>query len=233
VVIVTGATVKNDSENPEQPAPPADESKASSASAGNGPGSGAPASSAPGGSAPGGSAPGSSAPGSNEAAPAGAEAPEGLEAEVARLKERLLRTAADFDNYRKRTRRDIADAERRVQENLINVLVQPFDNLERAVQHAESAQDVKALAEGLKMVLRQLEDALSTVGIQRISALGKPFDPAEHEAVQHVQTSDVPPGAVAQELRAGYRWQDRLIRPALVVVAKAPAPATAAAEGDA
>jgi molecular chaperone GrpE len=217
VVIVTGATVKNDSENPEQPAPPADESKASSASAGNGPGS---------------SAPGSSA-GSNEAAPAGAEAPEGLEAEVARLKERLLRTAADFDNYRKRTRRDIADAERRVQENLINVLVQPFDNLERAVQHAESAQDVKALAEGLKMVLRQLEDALSTVGIQRISALGKPFDPAEHEAVQHVQTSDVPPGAVAQELRAGYRWQDRLIRPALVVVAKAPAPATAAAEGDA
>jgi molecular chaperone GrpE len=220
---VTGATVKNDSENPEQPAPPADESKATSASAGNGPGS----------SAPGSSASGTGAPGSSEAAPpAGAEAPEGLEAEVARLKERLLRTAADFDNYRKRTRRDIADAERRVQENLINVLVQPFDNLERAAQHAESAQDVKALAEGLKMVLRQLEDALSTVGIQRISALGKPFDPSEHEAVQHIQTSDVPPGAVAQELRAGYRWQDRLIRPALVVVAKAPAPATTA-EGEA
>jgi molecular chaperone GrpE len=221
---VTGATVKNDSENPEQPASPADESKASSASAGNGPGSGAPGSGAP----------GTGAPGSSEAAPpAGADAPEGPEAEVARLKERLLRTAADFDNYRKRTRRDITDAERRVQENLINVLVQPFDNLERAVQHAESAQDVKALAEGLKMVLRQLEDALSTVGIQRISALGKPFDPSEHEAVQHVQTSDVPPGAVAQELRAGYRWQDRLIRPALVDDAKAPAPAATAAEGEA
>lgn len=209
---MTGATVKNDSENPEQPASPADESKASGA--GNGPGGSAPASS------------------SDSAAPGAEAAPEGLEAEVARLKERLLRTAADFDNYRKRTRRDIADAERRVQENLINVLVQPFDNLERAVQHAESAQDVKALAEGLKMVLRQLEDALSTVGIQRISALGKPFDPSEHEAVQHIQTSDVPPGAVAQELRAGYRWQDRLIRPALVVVAKAPAAATAT-EGEA
>jgi molecular chaperone GrpE len=203
---VTGATVKNDSENPEQPASPADESKASSA---------------PGGGAPGGSA-------APDAPPAGdGAAPEGPEAEIARLKERLLRTAADFDNYRKRSRRDISDAERRVQENLINVLVQPFDNLERAVQHADSAQDVKALAEGLKMVLRQFEDALSTVGIQRIAALGKPFDPAEHEAVQHIQTNDVPPGAVAQELRAGYRWQDRLIRPALVVVAKAPVAATA------
>ena len=118
-------------------------------------------------------------------------------------------------------------------ENLLNVLVQPFDNLERAAQHAESAQDVKALAEGLKMVLRQFEDALNTVGIQRIVSVGKPFDPSEHEAVQHVQTDEVPPGAVAQELRAGYRWQDRLIRPALVVVAKAPAPAAAATNGDA
>jgi molecular chaperone GrpE len=220
VVIVTGATVKNDSENPEQPASPADDSKASSAPGSN---------SVPPRNVPPGAA------GPEGAAAAGAEAaqPEGPEAEIARLKERLLRTAADFDNFRKRTRRDIADAERRVQENLINVLVQPFDNLERAAQHAESAQDVKALAEGLKMVQRQFEDALNTVGIQRISALGKPFDPSEHEAVQHIQTSDVPPGAVAQELRAGYRWQDRLIRPALVVVAKAPAPAAAATEGEA
>lgn len=213
---MTGATVKNDSENPEQPASPADESKAS-----NAPGAG--------GSAPGGSVPPDNAPAGADAA----AAVEGPEAEIARLKERLLRTAADFDNFRKRTRRDIADAERRVQENLINVLVQPFDNLERATQHADSAQDVKALAEGLKMVLRQFEDALSTVGIQRIASLGKPFDPSEHEAVQHIQTNDVPPGAVAQELRAGYRWQDRLIRPALVVVAKAPAPAAAAADSDA
>jgi molecular chaperone GrpE len=151
------------------------------------------------------------------------------EVELKALRERLLRTAADFDNFRKRTRRDIADAERRVQENLLSVLVPPFDNLERAAQHAEGAQDVKALAEGLKMVLRQFEDALGTAGIQRISSLGKPFDPSEHEAVQHIQTNDVPPGVVAQELRAGYRWQDRLIRPALVVVAKAPAGEPAAA----
>jgi molecular chaperone GrpE len=207
---VQGANVKNDSENTEQPATPADESKSA-----NGGGSARAASSVP---------PADGA--------AGDAAVEGPEAEIARLRERLLRTAADFDNYRKRTRRDISDAERRVQENLLNVLLQPFDNLERAVQHAETAQDVKALAEGLKMVLRQLEDALSTVGIQRITSVGKPFDPSEHEAVQHIHTDDFPPGAVAQELRPGYRWQDRLIRPALVVVAKAPerAPAT---EGEA
>jgi molecular chaperone GrpE len=212
---VHGATVKNDSENPEQPATPADEPRSSNGGA----------------SKPPGSTPPDAGPAATAPADAAA-APEGPEAEIARLRERLLRTAADFDNYRKRARRDIVDAERRVQENLLNVLVQPFDNLERAAQHAESAQDVKALAEGLKMVLRQFEDALSTVGIQRIASIGKPFDPSEHEAVQHIQTDDVPPGAVAQELRAGYRWQDRLIRPALVVVAKAPAPA-ATTEGEA
>jgi molecular chaperone GrpE len=190
----------SDSEKPESPATPADDANAAGSRA---------APSAP--------------------PAADASAAEGPEVELKALRERLLRTAADFDNFRKRTRRDIADAERRVQENLLSVLVPPFDNLERAAQHAEGAQDVKALAEGLKMVLRQFEDALGTVGIQRISSLGKPFDPSEHEAVQHIQTSDVPPGVVAQELRAGYRWQDRLIRPALVVVAKAPAGEPAAA----
>lgn len=213
--------MNNDSENPQQPASPADEPKATEA-----PGGGAPAEAV--------SAEAVSVDAvSVDADGAPAPEPEGLEAELARMRERLLRTAADYDNYRKRTRRDIADAERRVQENLLNVLVQPFDNLERAAQHAESAQDVKALAEGLKMVLRQFEDALNTVGIQRIASLGKPFDPAEHEAVQHLQTSDVPPGVVAQELRAGYRWQDRLIRPSLVVVAKAPAPAATNVDGQA
>ncbi|HWO12347.1 MAG TPA: nucleotide exchange factor GrpE [Polyangiaceae bacterium] len=209
---MTGATVMSESEKNESPATPADASQAASSQA------------PPGAAA-------SSGSGSEPPAPPSGEA-EGPEVELARLRERLLRTAADFDNYRKRSRRDIADAERRVQENLLQVLVPPFDNLERAAQHAESAQDVKSLAEGLKMVLRQFEDALGTVGIVRISSLGKPFDPSEHEAVQHIQTNDVPPGVVAQELRAGYRWQDRLIRPALVVVAKAPAE-SATAQGQA
>ena len=136
-----------------------------------------------------------------------------LEGEVARLKERLLRTAADFDNFRKRSRKDIADAERRVQEDLLRSLLPTFDNLERAVAHAGTAADLKALTEGLKMVMRQFQDTLGSLGIERVVTQGKPFDPAEHEAVQHVASNEVPPGAVVQELQAGYRWQGRLMRP--------------------
>ena len=150
--------------------------------------------------------------------------PEGPEIELARVRDRLLRTAADFDNFRKRTRRDIADAERRVQEQLLSALLPTFDNLERASTHAGSAPDVKALAEGLEMVLRQFKDALAGLGIERIATQGKAFDPAEHEAVQHVQSDEVPPGAIVQELQAGYRWQGKLLRPALVVVSKAAPP---------
>lgn len=184
----------------------------------------------PGGESPGGANPAADGPADAAAANTGAEAPEGPEAELARTKDRLLRMAADFDNYRKRSRRDIADAERRVQEDLLKALLPTFDNLERAAGHAESAPDVKALTEGLKMVIRQFQDTLSSLGIERVASVGKAFDPAEHEAVQHVHSDEVPPGAVVQELQGGYRWQGRLMRPALVVVSKASAPASAAPE---
>jgi molecular chaperone GrpE len=176
-----------------------------------------------------GAAPDSVAPPTEAKAPAEAgtaetPVPDGPEVEIAKLKERLLRTAADFDNFRKRSRRDVADAERRVQEDLLRSLLPTFDNLERAVTHAGTAADVKALTEGIKMVMRQFQDTLGGLGIERVATLGKPFDPAEHEAVQHVPSADVPPGAVVQELQAGYRWQGRLMRPALVVVAKPASP---------
>jgi molecular chaperone GrpE len=157
-------------------------------------------------------------------APSAAESnPEqALAAEVARLKDQLLRTAADFDNYRKRTRRDVQDAERRAQEDVVKALLPTFDNLERASAHTESAADLKSLVNGLQMVQRQFRDALAGLGIERVGEVGAAFDPAEHEAVQNVETSDYPPGAVAQVLQSGYRWKGRLVRPALVVVARAP-----------
>ena len=103
--------------------------------------------------------------------------------------------------------------------------------------HAGTAADLKALTEGLKMVMRQFQDTLSSLGIERVATQGKPFDPAEHEAVQHVASDEVPPGAVVQELQAGYRWQGRLMRPALVVVSKpnssSVAPAAAAPDAKA
>jgi len=143
--------------------------------------------------------------------------------EAQRLKDQLLRTAADFDNFRKRTRRDLVDAERRGRDDFLREILPVFDNLERAVQHVEKATDVQSVSEGIRMVLRQLSDTLGKLGVERVPTVGTPFDPAVHEAVQHFETAEHPPGSVAAEVQGGYKAQDRLIRPALVVVAKAPA----------
>lgn len=168
------------------------------------------------------------------AAPA-APPPDPLEtakAELARLRDQLLRTAADFDNFRKRSRRELADGESRARESLLRELLPVFDNLERATSHAESATDPKALGDGIRMVLRQFNDTLGRLGITRIAGVGSPFDPSVHEALQQMETAEHAPGSVAAEVQAGYRWGDRLIRPALVVVAKAPAAGEAARAGD-
>lgn len=158
-------------------------------------------------------------------AEAPAEAPNPVEAakqEAQRLKDQLLRTAADFDNFKKRTRRDIMDAERKGRDEFLREILPVFDNLERAVTHVEKASDVQSVSEGIRMVLRQLSDTLQKLGVERVATVGAPFDPAVHEAVHHLPTAEHPPGSVAAEVQGGYRAQDRLIRPALVVVAKAP-----------
>jgi molecular chaperone GrpE len=147
---------------------------------------------------------------------------EAAQAEASRLRDQLLRTAADFDNYRKRSRRDVEEAERRGREELLRELLPVFDNLERASVHAETASDVNSLADGIAMVRRQFLDTLGRIGIQRIEALGQPFDPAVHEAIQQIETDEFEPGTVANEFQAGYRMGERLVRPAMVVVAKKP-----------
>jgi len=147
---------------------------------------------------------------------------EQLKAEVARLKDQLLRLAADFDNFRKRSRREIADAERMAREDMLRELLPVFDNLERASTHVSAATDVQSLVEGIQMVGKQFLDTLSRIGIERVVTVGTAFDPSLHEAIQHMETADHPPGCVAAEVQAGYRFGDRLVRPAMVVVAKAP-----------
>jgi molecular chaperone GrpE len=147
---------------------------------------------------------------------------EAAQAEVAKVRDQLLRTAADFDNFRKRSRREVSDAEQRGREDLLRELLPVFDNLERAASHAESATDVQSLADGIRMVMRQFTDALGRLGIQRIDAEGAVFDPVVMEAIQQLETTDHPAGTVAAQVQAGYRMGERLIRPAMVVVAKAP-----------
>jgi molecular chaperone GrpE len=156
----------------------------------------------------------------------GAPAPEvdpleAARAEAQKNRDQLLRVAADFDNYKKRSRREIADAIKIAREDLLRELLPVFDNLERASAHAGTATDTKALADGISMVQRQFVDVLGKLGIERVPSTGQPFDPAVHEAVQHLETDEFAPGVVAAELQAGYRMSDRVLRPALVVVAKA------------
>lgn len=149
-------------------------------------------------------------------------------AEAARLRDQLLRTAADFDNFRKRARRDETDATKRGREGLLKDLLPVFDNLERAVQHAEGAQDVKAVADGLRMVIKQFVDTLDRAGIKRVATVGQVFDPTKHEAIQHMESAQHPAGVVVAEVQPGYAMGDYLLRAALVVVSKG-APAGEAA----
>jgi molecular chaperone GrpE len=149
------------------------------------------------------------------------------QSEAARLRDQLLRTAADYDNYRKRARREQDDAQRRGRESSIKELLPVFDNLERAALSAESASDAKAVADGVRIVLKQFLDTLEKMGIKRITAVGQPFDPARHEAIQQMESKDVPAGVVLAEVQPGYMIGDLLLRPAMVVVSRG-APESAA-----
>jgi molecular chaperone GrpE len=142
------------------------------------------------------------------------------QAEAVRLKDALLRTTADFDNFRKRTRREFEEARRNGREDLLRTLLPVFDNLERAIQSAQRTSDVKAMTEGLTLVQRQFTEALGREGIARVVTVGRPFDPSVHEAIQQVETNEHDAGMVIAEVQPGYTQGDRLLRAAMVVVAR-------------
>src|SRR5258708_5348454 len=160
-----------------------------------------------------------SAPGSTEKA---ADPLEESRAEVARVRDQLLRTAADYDNFRKRSRRELEDAQKRGREELLRELLPVFDNLERAVVHAGQASDAKAVADGVGMVLKQFVDTLGRIGIKRIVAVGNAFDPTQHEAIQQIETDEHPAGTIVADVQPGYAIGDKPLRAAMVVVAQPP-----------
>jgi len=143
--------------------------------------------------------------------------------ELTRMRDQLLRTAADFDNFRKRARREQDEAKRGGQQQVLKDLLPVFDNLERAAQHADSANDAKTVADGVRMVLKQFDTTLDRMGIKRIPTVGLPFDPAVHEAIQHVESADHPAGVILHEVQGGYMMGNQLVRAAMVVVSKGPA----------
>lgn len=142
--------------------------------------------------------------------------------EIKRVRDQLLRTAADFDNFRKRSRREVTDANERGREEILKELLPVFDNLERAADHAKGATEMGALIDGIDLVIKQFVDTLAKIGVEKLDARGQAFDPSVHEAIQQLETDEVPPGSVAYQVQPGYKMGGRLVRPCMVVVAKAP-----------
>lgn len=153
---------------------------------------------------------------------------EACRAEAAKNWDLYLRTRADLENYRKRAQREKEDLGKFANEGLLRELLPVLDNLERAVAHArETGTGDGSLLQGVEMTMGQLHKVLDQFGVTGIEAAGKVFDPAHHEAMGQLESSDLPPGHVVQELQKGYLLNQRLLRPALVMVSKAPAPPAA------
>jgi molecular chaperone GrpE len=136
--------------------------------------------------------------------------------------DRLLRTAADFENYKKRAAREKEDWTKFANEDLIRAILPFIDNLERAVNHAQKIVDTGVLVEGVQLTLQQLLQALNKFGLSSFESVGKPFDPAMHEAMLVVETDKHEPNQVVEEFQKGYLLNDRLLRPATVSVSKPP-----------
>jgi molecular chaperone GrpE len=146
----------------------------------------------------------------------------GLEKEKKDNWDRYLRAAADLENMRKRQKREIEDAKFEAKNKILKEMLPVVDNLERAIEHASQA-GTNPIVEGVQLVLRQFTTAFERLDVTAIDAMSAPFDPNLHEAISQ-QESDQPAGTVVQVLQRGYKSGERLLRPALVVVAKAPAP---------
>ncbi len=139
---------------------------------------------------------------------------------VAELEDRLLRTAAEFDNYRKRTARQFDELARSANDKLLAEILEVNDNFERAREHFAKDTDPKSLRKGMDLIFNQLQSLLKKNDIEAIEAVGKPFDPNWHEAVMQVDSKEYPEGIVAVEVGKGYRQGSRVVRHSKVGVSK-------------
>ena len=145
------------------------------------------------------------------------------EAEAKANYDLFLRERADLENFKRRMQRDKTEALRFANEPLVRDLLPILDNLERAVSHAQGGGNSQPLVEGVSLVLRSFIDMVEKHGVSRVSAKGQVFDPTKHEAMAQVESAEVAPNTVVDEYAPAYLLHDRLLRPALVVVAKPPA----------
>lgn len=144
-------------------------------------------------------------------------AAEKLRAERDTLLDRLARLQAEFDNYRKRAAKEQSDYRDFALTDALRSLLPVLDNFDLALKANASDKDVRS---GVELIRRQFEDILTRLGAQPVPAIGEPFDPRFHEAIEMVETDEVPDNQIVDELRRGYRIKDRLLRPAMVRVAR-------------
>ena len=157
---------------------------------------------------------------------------EDLEAEIADLKDKILRMAAENQNTRKRLVKQQQDAHRYRHQDILRDLAEVIDNFERAIESSTESKDFDTFHEGILMIEKQFSGMLGEkYGLRKIGAEGEPFDPSAHEAMMMEESADVETETVKQVFQAGYRLHDRILRPAKVVVLK-PAPAADATVGN-
>lgn len=143
---------------------------------------------------------------------------EKLRRKVAELDDRLLRTMADFDNYKKRTARQYDDIIRSANAKVLGDFLEIVDNFERALQHGDDNTDFKAFRKGVELIFGQMRDLLERYDVKPIEAVGQPFDPNRHEALMQVASDEYDEGLVAMEINKGYMQGDRVIRYSKVAV---------------
>ena len=137
-------------------------------------------------------------------------------------KDQALRAQAELENYRKRMQRELAEERKYAALAIVRDLLPGLDNLQRAIDAGESVEDLSAMLQGVEMVAEQFRETLARHGTTVIEAVGQPFDPNKHEAIQQMPSADHPPMTVIDEVERGYELHDRVIRPSKVIVSVAP-----------
>ena len=151
-------------------------------------------------------------------------------AEAAGNYDRYLRAAAELDNFRKRAVRMRAESREETLRDLLLQIAPLMDNMRRAL--AQEGAEARSLKQGVELILSQFQAVLNGYGLEEVEAVGKPFDPNLHEAMLEVESADCEPGTILEEMEKGYRLRDKVLRPARVVVAKAPAEKEESEAGD-
>ncbi len=152
---------------------------------------------------------------------------------LAEEKNRFLRLYAEFENYKKRTARNALEARKYANEALIKALLPVLDNLERAIDSAPEEEADKGILEGVRMTRNELLTVLGKFHVTPVESIGRPFNPSYHEAMGQESSEEAADGAILREFQKGYLLHERLIRPAMVVIAKNTAPASPPDEEDA